>query len=76
MPRVRLALLAALAAALVVVPLASALDLVAEPNVLPDGPSGSRTSTTSRVRRGCPPSYHFAFDGATCRLGWSWTARR
>ena len=40
MSRVRLALLVFVAVAAVVVPLASALDLVTEPNVLPDGDVG------------------------------------
>lgn len=63
MPRVRVVLLAGLAAALVVVPLASALDLVAEPNVLPDGVVGQPYEYDFEGEEGCPPSYHFAFDG-------------
>ena len=59
----RLVFIASLVAAvLVVVPAAAALDIVAEPNVLADGEVGVPYAHDFEGEEGCPPSYHFALD--------------
>jgi hypothetical protein len=58
MPIVRLVVLSLVLAA-VAIPSASALDLLADPNVMPDGVVGQPYHFEFEGEEGCPPSYHF-----------------
>ena len=59
---VRLALLVAVVLGGVAVSVATALDLVPEPKVFPDGEVGQQFSYQFLGEEGCPPSYHFMLD--------------